>query len=80
MNSVIIKKGNLPPQKRKKFTRTSKYGYMHSLDFGEYAELGKLNKRQYSTLANRVWIFNKENGRKLGIRTTTNGVVIYRKI
>ena len=53
MNSVVIKKGALPPQKRKKFTRTSKYGYMHSLDFGEYAELGKLNKRQYNTIANR---------------------------
>ena len=48
MNSVIIKKGNLPPQKRKKFTRTSKYGYMHSLDFGEYAELGKLKKTEES--------------------------------
>tara|TARA_R110002020_G_scaffold452243_1_gene666622 strand:+ start:1406 stop:1645 length:240 start_codon:yes stop_codon:yes gene_type:complete len=78
--SVIIKKGALPPQHKKKNSMSDKYRYFYSLDFGEYAELGKLNKRQYGTLANRVWLFNKENGRKLGIRTTANGVVIYRKV
>ena len=77
MDNVVIKQGAVPPQRAR--PRKSKYAFMHSVNFGEYAIMGKLGKTQYRTLAGQVYKFNRENGKQLGMRTTDNGVVVYRK-
>ena len=77
MDNVVIKQGAVPPQRSR--PRQSKYAFMHSINFGEYAIMGRLGKTQYRTLAGQVYKFNQENGKQLGRRTTDNGVVVYRK-
>jgi hypothetical protein len=76
--NIVIKQGALPPKKKKK--AKSKYDFLHTIGMNEYAMLGDLTQKESRKISNILWKFNKENGRKLGLRTTDNGTVIYRKL
>jgi len=79
MKVVSIKEGPIPEPK--KITYTSKaWRFLYTLGFNEYADMGNLTKAKYRTLASRLSKFNGENSRKLGLRTTNNGVIVYRKV
>jgi len=79
MKVVSIKTGPIP--KPKKVTYTSKaWQFLYTLGFNEYADMGTLTLSKYRTLASRLSKFNGENSRKLGLRTTDDGVIVYRKV
>ena len=82
MNKVQLIEGIVPPQARPNGQqRKSKYDFLKQITFGNYAFLGKFHSqsKEYNRVANQVWSFNKKNGRKLAVRTTTNGVIVYRR-
>ena len=81
MRTVIIKQGAVPPAKKKRKRANNKYAFLSMVDWNEYAMLGKLDKREYRNIVNRLYAFNKDGSKvkKLGMRTTDQGVVIYRK-
>ena len=79
MKVVSIKQGPIPEAKKTIYT-SKKWRFLYTLGFNEYAEMGSLSKAHYRTLASRLSKFNGENSRKLGLRTTDNGVIVYRKV
>lgn len=79
MKVVSIKEGPIPQAKAISYS-TKKWRFLYTLGFNEYAEMGNLSKAHYRTLASRLSKFNGENSRKLGLRTTDNGVIVYRKV